>query len=208
MGPAKLSCFPPLVPFRTGTQTRGRSHGGTGFLSPTGVLASEEQPAVGNFTMKSRRWGQLANGLCTSLLPQSSVFGKQRELCPWQQQAPNQVFGGHVQWDTEKELWVTLGAAPACVSAVQGLILPSGHLLLRGRVTRSPGIRHYGRCHSSAALAHSVSPSAPRLSSRSVDRGLQAEVPQTGRILHLRCGQRFGACCCTEGCPSLRLTSV
>lgn len=40
------------------------------------------------------------------------------------------------------------------------------HLLLRGRVTKPPGIRCYGWCL--------VLPSAPRLSSRSMDRDLQA----------------------------------
>jgi len=127
---------------------------------------------------------------------------------PWQQQAPCPVFGGCDQGDMGKGLSVTLGAAPASVPAVQGLILPSSHLLLRGRATRSLGIRHYGQCRSSAALAHAISLSAPCLSSRNGGRGLQAEVPQTGRTLHLLCGQRLGACCCTDGCPALHPTSI
>lgn len=49
----ETSCVFPLVPFRTGMSTRGRSLGGTDFLSLKGVLASEGQAAVGSFIMKS-----------------------------------------------------------------------------------------------------------------------------------------------------------
>lgn len=106
----------------------------------------------------------------------------------WQQQALCQVFGVCAQEGMEKGLSVPSGAAPACVPAVEGLILPNGHLLPWDRGTSSPGIRHCGRCCSSAALAHAALPSAPRLSPRTVDRALQAEVPQVSSILHPLCG--------------------
>lgn len=71
--------------------------------------------------------------------------------------------GGHGEraiggWTTPTGL-PPLGAGLPCVPAVQGLILPSVHLFLWRNVTRSPRIRHYGWCHGSVALVHTIFPS-------------------------------------------------
>lgn len=98
---------------------------------------------------------------------------------PWQQQALFQVFGGRAQEDIDMTnvMLVTLGAAPACVPAVKGLILP---IAISSHKTGVPDLLGSGTVAGAAAAL----PSAPCPSSCSMDRALQAEVPQMGCILH------------------------